>query len=203
MGEHTWPELESNFQPSHSCDPKHLTRVWMVPVRPLSLNQTAYSWLHARLQRTQEGSDSLLHPVRFSQSHIYVRWSLLWLNKWWCLSPIKLEAATPSLVFGGNQSLLTTCSAVLQRLMSLEGKLEDGEILDENLLRKEESEGQFCQCPWSVQHEHWLEPTGHLWRGRPRTVSSALGWKSLRWSAERNGRISPTSGMAQRNGSWE
>lgn len=169
MGEHTWPELQLNFQP-HSCDPKHLTHVWMVLVRRLSLVQTAYSWLHARLQRTQEGSDSLLHPVRFSQSHIYVRWGLLWLNKWWCLSPIKLEAAIISLVFGGNQSLLTTCPAVLQRLM---------------------------------RREHWHKPTGHLWRGRPRTVSSALGWKSLRWSAERNGRISPTSGMAQRNGSWE
>lgn len=56
----------------------------------VSSQTVKFSWnrVHAQQQRTKEDSDTLLHPAEFSQTHICMRWTLLWLNELWSLSPM-------------------------------------------------------------------------------------------------------------------
>lgn len=158
---------------------RHLRYVWVVGVRRLSLVQTAAdSTLSCRgLRRGQTRCCTL---SALSHSPVYVRWSLLGLNKQWRLSPIKLGAAVLRFVSGGNQS---GCASETDEGWGKRGRWRD--FLKTTCSGRRRLWGTIL----------WMSSIGPAWTlagtygtsvesGRPRTVSPTLGWKSLRWSAE-------------------
>lgn len=109
-----------------------------------------------------------------------------------------------SFVFGGNQSPLITPPAVLQRLMRVEGKLEDGGILNENLLRKEESpkDNSVNVLDWFSMNTALNLPniSGETRKWPSTDGFIRTGMKELEMICRKEWQNVPNSGVAQRNG---